>query len=271
MCGPWSLRQRREGRLCNVESGQLIPVANTAPKGIAVPAVLVDSDPACWFVGGVAQRLAADALAGCVVLVDEDRRNARPELMKDALLGNRDVPRHRMAELAVAKEHHGRTGGVLFHAAGADAVQKLLTLLGREEGAVQRVGARLVAVRSDVGKSVGHPREVALQATLREPGTEATTAVAQLGDTFRQSFGAHLDVLGERRDVGGAPKHAGELVEGIPVVAVVRTTALLPHSAVGSTALSHPCGLVDVAESSDLWRVHEVDARPYCRPLDRLA
>ena len=93
MCGPWSLRQRREGRLCNVESGQLIPVANTAPKGIAVPAVLVDSDPACWFVGGVAQRLAADALAGCVVLVDEDRRNARPELMKDALLGNRDVPR----------------------------------------------------------------------------------------------------------------------------------------------------------------------------------
>ena len=84
MCGPWSLRQRREGRLCNVESGQLIPVANTAPKGIAVPAVLVDSDPACWFVGGVAQRLAADALAGCVVLVDEDRRNARPELMKDA-------------------------------------------------------------------------------------------------------------------------------------------------------------------------------------------
>ena len=96
------------------------------------------------------------------------------------------MPRHRIAELAVAKEHHGQTGGVLFHAAGADAVQKLLALLGREEGAVQRVGARLVAVRSDVGKSVGHAREVALQATLREPGTEATTAVAQLGDTFRQ-------------------------------------------------------------------------------------
>ena len=136
------MRQRREGRLRDVDSGQLIPVANTAPKGMAVPAVLMDSDPACWFVGRVAQRLATDALAGCVVLVDEDRRDARPEYMKDALLGNGDVPSHRVAELAVAKEHHRRAGGVLFFAARTDAVPELLTLLGGEERAVQRMGAR---------------------------------------------------------------------------------------------------------------------------------
>ena len=151
----------------DVESGQLIPVANAAPKGMAVPAVLMDSDPACWFVGRVAQRLATDALAGCVVLVDEDRRDARPEYMKDALLGNGDVPSHRVAELAVAKEHHRRTGGALFLAAGADAVPQLLALLGGQEGAMQGAGAQLHAFRLGVGESVGHTREVALQAKGR--------------------------------------------------------------------------------------------------------